>query len=267
VKNPLIHLRPLLLFLALGAANLSLAQQPPRPELLVFAAASLTDVLGELSAAYERHSGVRVKLSFAASSVLARQIEAGTSADVFVSADQEWMDYLEQRQRLTSGSRRNLAGNRLALIAPADSRIALTIMPGFPLAAALGEGRLATGDPDTVPVGRYARAALTKLGVWDEVQARIARADNVRTALMYVARGETPLGIVYATDAAMEPKVRIVGIFPAGLHAPITYPAAAMRGAKPAAKAYLDFLVSRAAGATWKQFRFEERSPVPGTAK
>ena len=267
MRNPLFHLRGILLFLALAAPTLAHAQQQSRPELLVFAASSLTDVLGDLSTAYEQQSGVKVKLSFAASSVLARQIEAGTGADVFVSADQEWMDYLERRQRLAGGSRRNLIGNRLVLIAPADSPIALSIAPGFRLAAALGDGRLATGDPDTVPVGRYARVALTSLGVWNEVQAKFARADNVRTALMYVARGESPLGIVYATDAAMESKVRIVGTFAGGTHAPITYPAAAMRTARPAAKGYLDFLGSQAATATWKKYGFEELPPVLGILK
>jgi molybdate transport system substrate-binding protein len=229
-----------------------------RPELLVFAASSLTDVLGELSAEFERKSGVTVKLSFAASSALARQIEGGAAADVFVSADQEWMNYLDARRLMTPGSRRDLVGNGLVLIAPADSRIRLDIAPHFALAASLGEGRLATGDPDTVPAGRYAKSALLALGVWDGVKAKIARAENVRTALMYVARGEAPLGIVYTTDARAEPKVRIVGTFPRSTHPPITYPAAARRTARRGSQDYLAFLAGAEAAATWKKFGFEE---------
>ena len=201
--------------LALIAATSAPAADGNKPELLVFAAASLTNVLGELSQAFEKQAGVRVKLSFAASSVLARQIEAGGKADVFISADQEWMDYLQARDLIDKATRRNLVGNRLVLIAPADSKIELKIAPGFKLAGALGGGRLATGDPDTVPVGRYARSALISLGVWDEIQDRLVRADNVRSAMMFVARGESPLGIVYTTDALVDSKVRIVDTFPA----------------------------------------------------
>ncbi|MEO8063821.1 MAG: molybdate ABC transporter substrate-binding protein [Pseudomonadota bacterium] len=234
------------------------ATDSQEPKLLVFAAASLTNVLAELSPAWEKAAGVRVKLSFAASSVLARQIEAGGSADVFVSADQEWMDYLQSRNLLDKSSRRNLVGNRLVLIAPADSRLALQIGPGFRLAAALGKGRLATGDPDTVPVGRYARSALTSLGVWDEVADRLVRTDNVRSAMMFVARGEVPLGIVYTTDARVDSKVRIIDTFPESSHAAITYPGAVTRGAKPQAAAYLQFLASAEAHATWEKFGFRE---------
>src|SRR5690349_1243775 len=161
------------------------AKEQKRGELLVFAAASLGDVLGELSTAWTRDSGVPVKLSFAASSVLARQIEAGGPADVFISADQEWMDYLAQRGLIDKLSRRNLVGNQLVLIAPADSKIELKIAPGFDIVGALEAGRLATGDPDAVPVGKYARSALESLGVWDEMADRLVRADNVRSALMF----------------------------------------------------------------------------------
>lgn len=239
----------------------AIAQDQKKRDLLVFAASSLTDVLGELSAAYEKETGTKVKLSFAASSVLARQIESGGNADVFVSADREWMNYLDERKLLHAGTRRDLVGNRLVLIAPADSRVELEIKPKFKLAQALGEGRLATGDPDTVPVGKYARAALTKLGVWSDVETKIARAENVRTALMYVARGESPLGIVYATDAAVEPKVRVVDTFPANTHDPITYPASATRSASADAKGFLDYLSSPAASASWKKFGFVELKP------
>ena len=173
-----------------------------------------------------------MKLSFAASSVLARQIEAGGKVDAFISADQEWMDYLQSRNLIDRASRVNIAGNRLVLIAPADSGSSSRSRRASKLADALGAGRLATGDPDTVPVGRYARSALTTLGVWNQVADRLVRADNVRSAMMFVARGEVPLGIVYTTDAAVDSKVRIVDIFPANTHAPITYPAAAIRGAQ-----------------------------------
>jgi molybdate transport system substrate-binding protein len=234
------------------------AQEPQRPQLLVFAAASLTNVLGDLSKGFERRGGVPVKLSFASSSVLARQVEAGGKADVFISADQQWMDYLQQRNLIEKPSRRNLVGNRLVLIAPADSRVELKIAPGFPLAAALGGGRLSTGDPDTVPVGRYARSALVTLGLWDEIQDRLVRADNVRSAMMFVARGESPLGIVYTTDALVDPKVRIVDTFPENTHAPITYPGATIKGARAEAIAYLDYLASPQVSDTWRRFGFLE---------
>ena len=234
------------------------AAAPKQPELLVFAAASLTNALGDLSTDWQKTSGVTIKLSFAASSVLARQIEAGGKADVFISADQEWMDYLQTRGLIEKPTRRNLVGNRLVLIAPADSKIELRIAPGFPLASALAGGRLATGDPDTVPVGRYARSALTSLGLWDEIQDRLVRADNVRSAMMFVARGEVPLGIVYTTDALADQKVRIVDTFPANTHTPITYPAAVVDGAHSEAQPFIAFLGGADARDTWKKYGFVE---------
>jgi molybdate transport system substrate-binding protein len=190
--------------------------------------------------------------------VLARQIEAGGKADVFISADQEWMDYLQTRSLVDRPTRRNLVGNRLVLIAPADSKLELKIAPGFDLAGALGKGRLATGDPDTVPVGRYARSALTTLGVWDEIQDRLVRADNVRSAMMFVALGEVPLGIVYTTDARVDPKVRIVDTFPENTHPAITYPGAALKGSRTEAKEFLEFLANPGARDTWAKFGFLE---------
>lgn len=237
------------------------SQEQPRRELLVLAASSLTQVLGELSTAWEKSSGVPVKLSFASSSVLARQIEAGSRADVFVSADQEWMDYLQARNLIDESSRHNLAGNRLVLIAPADSKLQLSIAPGFRLREALGSGRLSTGDPQTVPAGRYARSALISLGIWDEVADRLVSADNVRSAMMFVARGEAPLGIVYATDARLDRNVRVVDTFPANTHAPITYPAAATVAARRESAAYLEFLGGRDAAVVWKKFGFLEIEP------
>jgi molybdate transport system substrate-binding protein len=250
-----------LLFLLIAVALPPLparAAEPRKPQLLVFAAASLTDVLGELSEAWQRRSGATVKLSFAASSILARQIEAGGAADVFISADQEWMDYLATRGLIDAASRRNLVGNRLVLIAPADSLVQLRVAPGFRLAAALAGGRLAIGDPDTVPAGRHARRALTTLGVWDPIADRLVRADNVRSALNYVARGEAPLGIVYSTDAQIEPKIRVVDTFPDSSHPAITYPAAATVNAAPPAASYLAYLESSAALSVWKKYGFLE---------
>jgi len=207
-------------------------------------------VLQDIGNDYTRQTGQEVKFSFAASSVLARQIEAGTRADVFVSADEEWMDYLATRKLIDPKTRHDIIMNRLVLIAPATSPIQLKIAPHFALAAALGKGRLATGDPDSVPVGRYARAALTNLGVWSEVAARIVPAEDVRSALAFVARGETPLGIVYETDAMVEKRVRIVDTFPEDSHPPITYPVALIATAKPGAGRFVGYMKSPA-GRTW----------------
>lgn len=242
---------------ALLACGAACAAAPPtgRP-VTVFAAASLTNVLQKAGDDFTRATGVPVRLSFAASSVLARQIEAGASADVFVSADQEWMDYLDQRGLIDKATRRNLVGNRLVLVAPADSPLQLKIAPGFAITAALGNGRLATGDPDSVPVGRYARQALTTLGVWNDVADRLVRAEDVRHALMFVARGEVPLGIVYETDARMDPRVRVIDTFPNGTHLPITYPVAATKGSGPDAGRFADYLRSEAGRATFESFGF-----------
>jgi molybdate transport system substrate-binding protein len=249
----------------LGATSATAAAaQPPSPAaadggaLVVFGAASLGDVLEEVDAAFTARSAIPVKASYAASSVLARQIEAGAPADVFLSADQEWMDYLAQRGLLRAGSRHDLLGNQLVLIAPVDSTVHIKIAPGFDLAGSLGSGRLATGDPDSVPVGKYAHAALTKLGVWEQVVNRLARADNTRVALEYVARGESPLGIVYETDALAEKRVRVVGVFPGDSHPPITYPVALTASAHANAARYLEFV----SGDVARQI-FERRGFVP----
>jgi molybdate transport system substrate-binding protein len=225
--------------------------------LTVFAAASLTNVLQEVGAAYTADTGTAVRFSFAASSALARQIESGSPADAFLSADQDWMNYLQQRGQIATATRIDVVSNSLVIIAPADSSITLRIGKGFELAKALGpNGRLATGDPASVPVGRYAQAALTHLGAWSGVEKRIVAADNVRTALNFVARGEAPLGIVYATDARSEPKVRVVGIFPADSHEPITYPAAATASASPEAAKFVAFLTGKEARALFDKAGF-----------
>ena len=225
---------------------------------LVFDAASLTNVLDDLSKAFTEKTQVPVKSSPAASSVLAKQIEAGAPADVFFSADLEWMDYLDQRNLLKPGSRHDVVGNRLVLIAPADSKVAMKIKKGVDFGPALGpQGKLATGDPDSVPVGKYAKTALAKLGVWDKVSGKIVRAENVRAALAFVARGEAPLGIVYRTDALAEKKVRIVAEFPEDTHPPITYPIAVTTHGGATAQEFVDFVRSKPASEIFKKYGFE----------
>jgi molybdate transport system substrate-binding protein len=224
--------------------------------LLVYGAASLTNVLDELGAAYTRDSGHAIKFSYASSSVLARQIEAGASADVFISADGEWMDYVESRNLMQPKTRSNLLTNRLVLIAPSDSAIDLKIEPGFDLRGALGHGRLSMGDPDSVPAGKYARSALTTLGVWKQISDRIVRADNVRTALAFVDRGECPLGIVYETDALIDKKVKVVDRFAASTHSPIVYPIAATASAQAGAADFIAYLKGASARDVFTKYGF-----------
>src|SRR5688572_28891937 len=244
----MIKLLGRLLALTLLLSQATPAAQPQREPLIVFAAASLTDVLQQIGPLYTAQSKVPVKFSFAASSALAKQIESGAKVDVFFSADQDWMNYLQERKLIQVGTRRDLLGNRLALIAPADSKVTLKLERGAPLLAALGaNGRLASGDPDSVPVVKYAKMARGNLDLWAAIEPRLARAENVRVALMYVARGEAQLGIVYATDATVEPKVRIVDLFPESSHTPITYPVAALSSAAPATTSFIAFLRSEEA--------------------
>lgn len=209
---------------------------------VVFAAASLKNALDEAVVAYkkERHADVRV--SYAASSALARQIEHGAPADLFLSADLDWMDYLDRKGLLAPGTRRNLLGNRLVLIAPTKQPLRLQPTPGFKISEILKGGRIALADPNSVPAGKYAKAAFEKLGVWDQVAPRVAAAENVRAALALVSRGETPLGVVYQTDAAADSGVMIAGVFPDGSHPPIVYPVAALKGARAEAAAFLAFI-------------------------
>ena len=249
--------RPLLACLLLLLALPSRGVDAPSSVLVVFGAASLTNVLQDIGADYTRETGQQVQFSFAASSALARQIEAGTRADVFVSADEEWMDYLATRKLIEPKSRHDIVMNRLVLIAPAASTLNLKIAPHFALAAALGKDKLATGDPGSVPVGRYARAALTSLGVWNEVASHIVPAEDVRSALAFVARGETPLGIVYETDALVEKRVRIVDTFADDSHLPITYPVALIATAKPGAGRFVAYLKSPAARAVFARYGFQ----------
>jgi molybdate transport system substrate-binding protein len=209
--------------------------QAPRP-VLVFAAVSLKGAMDEVGALVARRTGVTLTPSYAGTPLLARQIEAGAPADILVAADEQWMDYLAERRLIQPATRVDVVGNRLVLIAPKDRVPALKISPGFALAAALAGGRLAVADPVNVPAGRYGKAALTALGAWGSVAARLAPADNVRAALAFVARGEAPLGIVYASDVVADPGVRVVDTFPANSHPPIRYPAAlTVRASKDAA--------------------------------
>lgn len=211
----------------------------------VFAASSLKDVLEEVGRSFTTETGIPARFSFAASSALARQIESGSPADVFISADQQWMDYLATRKLIRTETRVDIVSNSLVLVAPADSRLSLRIAPGFDVAKALGKnGRLSVGDPASVPAGKYAAAALTKLGVWNQVRDRIIPADNVRTALNFVALGEAPLGIVYATDARGNGRVRVVDTFPPSSHDRITYPAAANASSTADAARFVKFLRS-----------------------
>jgi molybdate transport system substrate-binding protein len=244
--------------LSLGMVDARAADAPGR--VLVFAAASLADVLRDLDEAFTARTGIQVTSSLAASSTLAKQIEAGAPADVYLSADLQWMDYLEQRRLLRAGSRHDVVGNSLVLIAPASSRLRVRITPGFGLAQALGAGRLAVADPDSVPAGIYGREALQNLGVWSTVASRLVRAENVRAALEYVARGDAPLGIVYRTDALAEKRVRIAGVFPANSHPPIVYPVALTRHASGAAARYLAFITGPAAQPIFRKWGFE---PLP----
>lgn len=213
----------------------------------IFAAASLKNALDAAVAAYQKETGDTVRVSYAASSALARQIEAGAPADIFISADLKWMDELQGKNLIQSTTRRNLLGNELVLIAPVASHTKIDLKPGVDLLSHLKDGPLAMADPAAVPAGIYGKAALTKLGIWNSVEAKVARAEDVRAALRLVARGEAPLGIVYRTDANAEPQVEVAGVFPSDSYPPVTYPAALVAHAQAPAKNLLNFLESSAA--------------------
>ena len=256
-------------FIACFAALFATANLPSafaqEKTVTVFAAASMKNALDDINAAFTRSTGIEVAASYAASSALMKQIELGAPADVFASADLEWMDYGSQKKVIKDDTRVNLLGNRLVLIAPKDSKLDdITIGPGFKLAQLAGDGRIATGDVRAVPVGKYAKAALEKLGSWDAASSKFAMTENVRAALTLVARGEAPLGIVYATDAKVEPRVKIVGTFPADSHPEIVYPVAATVTAKPEADTYLRYLRSAAAKVVFEHYGFAFLVP-PGS--
>lgn len=253
---PLLRSFSALLLIAVSLASTT-ARAQDDAGLTVFAAASLKEALDDAAAAYRRQTGVPVRVSYAASSALARQIEQGAPADVFFSADLEWMDYLQQRNRLDVATRRSLLGNRLVLIAPRASKAQVDLRRPATLLAALGDGRLAVGQTRTVPAGKYAKASLESLSLWNGVRPRLAESESVRAALMLVARGETPLGIVYASDAKAEPGVRVVATFPEDSHPPIVYPVAALRGARAAQAArFVQWLASPAADALFTKRGF-----------
>ena len=234
--------------------------QEKAPPLTVFAAASLKEAMDEAGAAWQRQSGRDVRTSYAASSALARQVEQGAPADVFISADSDWMDYLQQRSLIDVATRRDLLGNTLVLVAPKQAKAKpLALRKGTDLLPLLGkDGRIALALTASVPAGKYAKASLTALGVWDGVSGKLAQAENVRTALQYVARGESPLGIVYDTDAKVEPRVRIVGLFPDATHPRIVYPAAVVAASKnPDAVKFLTYMSSPAAAAIFQKYGFK----------
>ena len=243
------------LFVLAGAALPSAAQDSA---ITVFAAASMKNALDDIDAAYTAKTGVKVTVSYGPSSGLAKQIEQGAPADVFISADTDWMDYAVAKKTINEPTRVNLLGNSIVLIAPKDSKVEnVNIGPGFDLSKLAGDGKIATGDVKSVPVGKYAKAALEKLGSWQAAEPKFAMADNVRAALLLVARNEAALGIVYSTDAKVEPGVKIVGTFPADSHPAIIYPVAATTTAKPAATGYLAFLRSTAAKNILEKYGFK----------
>ena len=238
--------------LALLAPSLAAAAQ-----VTVFAAASLKESLDEAARAYERASGDRVVVSYAGSNALARQVAHGAPADLFFSADPDWIEYLERRALAVPGSRRDLLSNELVLVAPASSRVALRLVPGVDLTAPRGDRRLAIANPEAVPAGKYAKRSLTVLGAWAGVSKRLAPTDNVRAALLLVARGEAPLGIVYRSDALVEPRVKIVDAFPRETHSPIVYPLVRLRhGTSPSAEKFADYLGSPEARGIFERHGF-----------
>jgi molybdate transport system substrate-binding protein len=243
-----------LLGLLLAAPHPVAAQE----SLTVFAAASMKNALDDVGGAFTKATGVKVVASYEASSALAKQIEAGAPADIFISADLRWMDYVAGKNLIKADTRVNLLGNRLVLIAPKDSRLDnLTIEKGFDIAKLAGDGRIAVADTKAVPAGLYAKAALENLGAWAEAEPKLAQGENVRATLAFVARGETPLGIVYETDARIEPKVKIVGVFPDGSYPPVTYPVAEIAASKNAAAGrYLAFLRTQAAKTVFEKYGF-----------
>ncbi len=229
---------------------------------LVFAAASLQESLNAVADAWAAKHHERPTISFAASSALAKQIDAGAPADIFISADEPWMDDVQKNGLVAPGTRVSFLANSLVLVAPAGSSGSIAIKPGFPLARALGEGKLAMADPDSVPAGKYGKAALTQLGVWPQVQGKVVRGDSVRAALAFVERGEAPYGIVYATDAFASKKVRIVSVFPSSSHAPITYPVARLSAASsPDAEAFRRFVISKDGRAIFRRYGFLAHFP------
>jgi len=255
VRQRTIIVAAFAVLLAIAAAAPPAAAQ--QKSILVFAAASMKNALDDVDDAFSKQSGVKVVASYASSSALMKQIEQAAPADVFLSADVDWMDYGAKRNLIKADTRFDLLGNRLVLIAPKDSMVnEVAIAPGFNLAALAGDGRIAVGDVRAVPAGLYAKAALEKLSVWASVEPKLAMAENVRAALVLVARGEAPFGIVYETDAKIDASVKIVGVFPEDSHPPIVYSVALTANAKPDAVPYLAFLRTPAVKTIFERYGF-----------
>lgn len=255
------------MFAAMGAAALLTLTAVAAPavaasKLVVFAAASLKNAIDAVDASWKSDTGKETIASYGASNALARQVEAGAPADVFISADLAWMQYLSDKKLVAEDTNVKLLGNEIVLVAPKDSTAEARIAPGFVLDRVIGDGKLAMCDVKAVPAGKYGKAALEKLGVWARVESKVAQAENVRAALKLVATGEAVAGIVYATDAKAEPKVKVLGTFPAGSHPPIVYPAAALSGSKnPDAAAYVKYLQSAKAKAIFEAQGFVVLTP------
>ena len=254
IRSALLLCAALLALIYAGAAPPARAEGP---DVLVFAAASLKTALDEINAHWHERTGKRTAISYAASSALAKQIEQGAPADLFISADEDWMDYLAERKLIGPETRSDLVGNRLVLISSKGADLQVNIVPGFPLLSLLGQGRLAMANTEAVPAGKYGRAALEALGVWESVKGRIAQAENVRAALLLVSRGEAPLGIVYESDAVSDPNVARLGTFPENTHPRIAYPIAVTAGStKPASYAFVDMLKTPEARAIFEKQGF-----------
>jgi molybdate transport system substrate-binding protein len=244
------------LLLAAVAAVLIAGPAAAETKVTVFAAASLTDALGQIATAYKAETGTDIVASYAASSTLAKQIEQGAPAEIFISADNDWMDYVEGKNLMKPGTRQALLGNRLVLVAAADKAKPVDLKKGVDVAALVGSSKLAMGMVASVPAGKYGKTALTNLGAWDAVAPKVAETESVRAALTLVARGEAAYGIVYETDAAVEPKVKVVGVFPADSHPPIVYPIGEVKEAGAAATAFRSYLAGPKAAATFQKFGF-----------
>jgi molybdate transport system substrate-binding protein len=246
----------------LAGGPLQAPAQAQGGDIIVFAAASLKNALDAINTQWEKETGKKASISYAASSALAKQIEQGAPAQLFISADLDWMDYVAQKNLVKADTRSNLLGNRIVLIAPKDKAQAIEIKAGFDLAKVLGDGRLAMANVVAVPAGKYGKAALEKLGVWPSVSAKVAQAENVRAALLLVSRGEAPAGIVYQTDAASDPNIKIIGTFPEDTHPPIIYPVALTSNAThPDAAAFLAYIRSDRAKASFEGQGFTVLGP------
>lgn len=248
---PIISL--LLMILTLGCFDSVKADT----SVLIFAAASTTNAVDEIGLLFSKKKQGKFVPSFASSSTLAKQIAAGAPANIYISANPKWMRFLEDKNLIEQGTRWDILGNTIVLITPAASDLKIDIHPEFPLSKILGNEKISMGDPDHVPAGIYGKQALMNLGVWDEIAPKVVRAKDVRTALVFVERGEVPLGIVYATDAAITDKVRVAGVFPENSHPPVIYQAAIVKGNNTkTALAFLEFLKSPEAKGVFEKYGF-----------